>query len=391
MDGYLKGMTSTSSQLEELLGKDPGQMVEAVQKRVRPKLKPKNGLILFGAGQLGRISLQNLQRIGQPPLAFADNNASLAGIRVDGIPVMLPAEAAAQFPGSLFVIAVYTNAPVRKQLDALGIESITFAELAWSYPGTFLPWYGLDSPRKIFADPQGVRDGFDLWADETSRREYLGQIAWRSTLDPAALPPHEPAEETYFDSKLFDLVPDEVFVDCGAFDGDSIRAFLQRRQESFQCVIALEPDSENRARFQKWRENLPPAQAQKIDLLPFAATERRELVSFESTGTVRSSFRLEGEEVQSAPLDEILRETPPTFIKMDIEGSEPTALRGASRTLRERQPILAICLYHAQEHLWQIPLLIRSLNPAYHLFLRRYSDECWELVCYAVPAHRCKI
>ena len=378
--------------LEELLSADPDQLVGAVQRRVRLKLEQHNySLVLFGAGQLGRRALESLQRIGKQPVAFADNSAALKGTTLHGIPILLPEDARTQCAGSLWIIAVYTNAPVKKQLDALGVASITFAELAWCYPNEFLPWFGLELPHKIVANPKDVRAAFDLWADETSRREYVGQLAWRSTLDPAVLPTHAPVNETYFPTDLLDLTPDEVFVDCGAFDGDTVRPFLQRRQDSFRRVVALEPDRESRLRFQNWRGTLPPAQAQKIELLPFAASERRELVSFESTGTVTSSLGGDRGTVQSESLDEILKEMPPTFIKMDIEGSEPGALRGGSRTLREHQPILAICLYHAQEHLWEIPLLIHSLNPAYRLFLRRYSDECWELVCYAVPAHRCKM
>jgi hypothetical protein len=87
-------------------------------------------------------------------------------------------------------------------------------------------------------------------------------------------------------------------------------------------------------------------------------------------------------------LDDLLPSTIPTFIKMDIEGAEPDALRGASKLIAEHTPVLAICLYHAQEHLWQIPLLLQSLNSTYNFYLRRYADECWEIVCYAVPKSR---
>jgi hypothetical protein len=73
---------------------------------------------------------------------------------------------------------------------------------------------------------------------------------------------------------------------------------------------------------------------------------------------------------------------------MDIEGSEPDALAGAGRILREDEPVLAICLYHRQEDLWQIPLQIKAANSNYRMFLRRDSDDCWEQVCYAIPERR---
>lgn len=384
-------MTSTSSQLDELLKRDPAELVEAVQKKTRAKLAQHPGLVLFGTGQLGRITLENLQRLGQPPLAFADNNPSLAGTDLDGIPILLPKDAAMQFSKALFVVTVYTNAPVRRQLQEMGLPFITFAELAWCYPDAFLPRAGLELPHKILAESSEVRAAFDLWADEESREEYLGQIAWRLTLDPAALPPHSPVEETYFASDLFDLKPDEVMVDCGAFDGDSIRAFLQRTGNSFKAAVGLEPDPVTRTRFEKWRDSLPREQASKIHLLPYATGDKRETLSFDSTGTAASAIGSGQVQVECLPLDESVAQYAPTFIKMDIEGAEPATVRGARQIIRDRQPILAVCLYHAQEHLWQLPLLMQSLNPDYRLFLRRYADECWEIVCYAVPAERCKV
>jgi hypothetical protein len=73
---------------------------------------------------------------------------------------------------------------------------------------------------------------------------------------------------------------------------------------------------------------------------------------------------------------------------MDIEGSELQALEGAQNTIRKHVPALSICLYHRQEDLWTIPLFIASLSDKYRLFLRRHSDDCWEQICYAIPAER---
>ena len=79
-----------------------------------------------------------------------------------------------------------------------------------------------------------------------------------------------------------------------------------------------------------------------------------------------------------------------TFIKMDIEGYEKEALEGARMTIAINRPILAICLYHKWDDLWNIPQLIHDIVPDYKLFIRRYADECWEMVCYGVPPERVK-
>ena len=89
---------------------------------------------------------------------------------------------------------------------------------------------------------------------------------------------------------------------------------------------------------------------------------------------------------QCIPIDGALRGLTPTFLKMDIEGMEPRALRGAAETIRAYHPQLAICVYHSLPHLWEIPLYIKSLYGGYRLFLRSYQYMGLETVVYAFPA-----
>jgi hypothetical protein len=84
-------------------------------------------------------------------------------------------------------------------------------------------------------------------------------------------------------------------------------------------------------------------------------------------------------------LDQVLESERPTFLKMDIEGSEGEALEGGREVVRRHRPLLAIAAYHRPEDLWELPLRIARLDPGYRIHLRRHSDECWEEVCYALP------
>lgn len=377
--------------LEELLTVDSEALIASVQNETRKILNTKGGrIVFFGAGRLGELALRDLRRAGFEPIAFADNNHERWGTELQGVAIISPQEAADRFgTDSAFVITVYTSTPVWEQLRGLGIEPISFARLAWLYPREFLPHAGLELPHKIFKNAQSVRDAQAIWADEESRAEFVEQIRWRTTLSPEILRPHPPAAETYFANDLFSFQDHEVFVDCGAFDGDSIRAFIARVHGHFEKIIGLEPDPLNRERFEKFRASLPSEQASRIELLPYAVGDKREKLIFDVTGTAASVLGAGKNEVECVPLDEVI--TPaPTFIKMDIEGAEPMALRGASSLLRAHRPILAICLYHSVEHLWEIPLWLKQLVPDYDLFLRRYADECWEMICYAVPRERCK-
>jgi hypothetical protein len=70
---------------------------------------------------------------------------------------------------------------------------------------------------------------------------------------------------------------------------------------------------------------------------------------------------------------------------MDIEGAEVEALRGARKTIEKHRPLLAICLYHQPQHLWEIPFLIKSWNLDYTFFIRSHYFNGFDTLLYAVP------
>jgi FkbM family methyltransferase len=71
------------------------------------------------------------------------------------------------------------------------------------------------------------------------------------------------------------------------------------------------------------------------------------------------------------------------FLKMDIEGSELAALRGAEKTLRQFKPKLAISVYHKFSDLFDIPSFIHSLGLGYRFYLSHYTIHAEETVLYA--------
>ena len=106
---------------------------------------------------------------------------------------------------------------------------------------------------------------------------------------------------------------------------------------------------------------------------------------------MQSALNKSGEtEIDCAPLDELLVDFQPTYVKMDIEGAEPEALIGMQKILNKEPPILAISVYHRMDHLWALPLLIQSFSDQYHFFLRPHGAAVWDLVCYAVPSNLLK-
>ena len=200
-------------------------------------------------------------------------------------------------------------------------------------------------------------------------------------------------QDIYFPPGLFRLSEDEVFIDCGAYDGDTIRDLLDASGGRFRRVYAFEADGRNFLKLRQYIDSLPASLRERIKPIGKAVGERAEMLRFAATGTAAAavvtggSASSTGVDVPCVALDTEVAE-PPTFIKMDIEGSELAALRGARRMIAGHAPILSICVYHTQDHLWAVPLQIAGVNPSYNLHLRPHLRESWDLVCYAVPAGR---
>ena len=240
------------------------------------------------------------------------------------------------------------------------------------------------------AQADAIRAGYACLTEQKSRQEFAAQIAWRCTLDYDRLPPPDSASEIYFAPDLVRLSDHEVLVDCGAFDGDSIRLFRDRTAGAFRHIYACEPDAANREALARYIASLPERERDSVSVLPFAVGASNGRVSFHSSGTAGSRMTTEEsvDSIECRRLDDLLEGIAPTFIKMDIEGSEPDALSGATATIRAHRPLLAVCAYHKSEHLWTLPALIRAALPEYRISLRRYAEECWETVFYAVPPER---
>lgn len=348
-------------------------------------------LVLFGAGQFGQIVLDRLRKAGVEPCCFSDNNPNVWDTRVKGIEVLSPEVAVERFgQTAAFVVTIFNGSAARAQLRKLGCARVLPATpLFWKYPAQFLPDMGIGEPDTIAEQEEQIRQCFAILSDEASRQELCDQVSWRYWADPEFLPLPDDVGEIYFPSDLVKATDEEVFVDCGAFDGDSIRSFL-RRGQSFSHLYAFEPDAQNRALLSKSVAALAEGLRERVTVWPYATGNLDGYVTFAAAGDVASrvSSSDTGTSVEAHRLDSLEWPFTPTYIKMDIEGAEPDALAGAANLLRDAQPVLAICLYHRLEHVWQIPNLIHRLAPGYSMFVRRYAEDNWELVCYAVPHTR---
>jgi len=387
---------------EELLGL-LAEPVEAARQRESTEFDRRVGkhakrLLLFGAGNLGRRTLSILRKSGHEPLGFIDNNPALWGQKVDDVEVFRPADAASRFgpQQAAVVVKIWCGEASDKMSDrieplrALGFSDIAlFGHLAWKYPDTFLPHYALDLPSRLLHQTERIVRAFDLFQDQRSREIFLSHIRWRLHLDYDGLP--VPVNDMiYFNLRLVRPSANEFLIDGGAFTGDTVQSFLETfGRNGFQKILSFEPDPTNFKKLEKYISALPAEIRSKIIPMASALGEERSVINVESSGGPSSRVGHGDHQVPCRIIDEFIEgKSVASFIKLDIEGYEPQALRGARQTLSRGRPVVAACVYHVQNHLWEIPLELDEKIADYRYYLVPHLSDGWDLVLYAVPIER---
>lgn len=68
------------------------------------------------------------------------------------------------------------------------------------------------------------------------------------------------------------------------------------------------------------------------------------------------------------------------FIKMDIEGAEMNALKGAIHSITTFRPTLAIAIYHQISDFVNVMKFINDLNLGYQFYLGHYTVNAQETI-----------
>ena len=188
----------------------------------------------------------------------------------------------------------------------------------------------------------------------------------------------------YFD--VFEPKEHEVFVDAGCYDGITSVDFVKWCGGKYDKIYAFEPCKDMMEKCKKTFDANDIKNYQLIDKATWSDNTEVYFSDDFGTAIMGGSQVLESgnNKIKTAKIDDILQGNYVSFIKMDIEGSELEALKGARESIIKHRPRLAICIYHKSEDIFEIPSYILELIPDYKLYLRHYCSDIWETVLYAV-------
>lgn len=171
----------------------------------------------------------------------------------------------------------------------------------------------------------------------------------------------------------------DVFVDGGAYDGDTIEEFENWTSQNYKHVYSFEPQHSKAKIIRK-----KIIGNKRVSFFEKGLWSSEGKIGF-SNGDSDWSGRISAnadEYIETVALDEIVNEKV-TFLKMDIEGAEIEALKGAKRIIKEDKPYLAVCIYHKLNDLFEIPLLIHEMVPEYKMYIRHMGNRCYGTILYA--------
>ena len=336
-------------------------------------------IYVLGTNETGRKLADVLSSLSRAPEAFVNDCESIA--QFCGRPVTRTSD----LPHKAIVVSCSTAVRPVEALRRLESASI---EYVLDYFSLYLLGNGhFPAPKFCTENISDIESNWakyewleTLLADDISKSTLRRLIEFRYNFDLAPMAEFQTRLETQYFEPFVPLAGAQRFVDGGGFDGKTTETFVQKCPHHSR-VDYVEPDPllmlSSKKRLGRF---------ERIHYHETALSDRSGEAHFQQTGTGSGAIRKTGNlRVRTSRLDDLMAEAP-TFVKLDIEGAEVSALAGAARIISGSHPALAVCVYHRQSDFWRVPEKVLSLHPAYTVFLLHYTEGVEETVMYFVHA-----
>lgn len=215
---------------------------------------------------------------------------------------------------------------------------------------------------------------YQLLEDKKSRDNYLAFLQTRVSGNNRYILDLYHNEYNFFNNDVFHINGEEVLLDVGAFDGDTIRLFLKENKGNYRGIYALEPDEVNRNKLRKY---IKDKGLHDVIVTEKGAWNKKEKLFFEAFNEQISGVAVGKEggatetSIEAEPLDDIFSYTQKvTMLKINYFEGVREAIEGAKNILRVHKPKLAITVGFDCRNIRYVPILLKQINPDYKLYLR---------------------
>lgn len=348
-------------------------------------------VLLYGAGNLGKKLYEELTRAGIEVVGIIDRNAAKITFH-DKVCTLEEAQNCFDKTVPVLLSGLFgkkNEKIIRADVQTAGFVHVySFYQLDWQElmdtalgKSIFIGDYKL---KNLSQDRNMIDYAYNLFAADEDKNYFLKYIAAYVHNNFTEFAEPEFMEEQYSGNGVIGQMDYTRFMDCGAYDGDSLLNLLAQGQK-IDAYLAFEPQSELCSKIKKLSGKIG---VEAISVIPCGVSDKIEQKCFSvgEDGKTAGKVVEDGNRViQCMTVDMIGDIFKPTFIKMDIEGMEPWALKGAADTIKKYRPALAVCVYHDLSHIWKIPMMIHAIAKDYTFHLRTYQIMGLETVLYAIP------
>lgn len=273
-----------------------------------------------------------------------------------------------------------------------GVDTMNFEQAVRVYDPPGLDYRVSDHLPAILDSEPALRSLRSRLDDSLSRETFCRVLLYHmTTCRDFYRPVERPYETLYFRSGLFEPRTDERFVDCGASIGESISGLLELTSLRIERAWLIEPDRGNIATLEQLIARLTrdrPDLQERLRLIRNAVGESAGRVWFRHSGghggNVIASPTADDAavaEVDVVAIDDVV-DAPPTMIKMDVEGYELSALRGARRSIAAHRPRLCVSAYHRPTDLVSLSEFVLSIRDDYRVGVRHHTPLRWDTCLY---------
>lgn len=344
------------------------------------------GFHIFGAFKVGLRLARHAKALGLEVKGFLDNDPAKQGQSLEGLAIDHPSSVALENTVVVVASGRHGNAISNQLRQVAGIRLVNMHEFLYALDG---PGPGLGNEKfssfveAPLRDPWRFISAFLCLDDDASRKVYDALIGMRTRLSIAfAEQVKSPWSEEYFDRAFVRPEQAARFVDAGAASGDTLHR-LEANFAQVEQAWLFEPELPAYYEALKSVSDRPNVWVfnMGLDEAPSRATYQPEM-SYDIAGELSSDIPANITSfIQGVPLDAVVQGEVGLF-KLDIEGMEAAALRGARAIIKRYKPTLAVCAYHRSDDFWRLMDEVSAIGPDYRVGIRLYADILEDITLY---------
>lgn len=331
-------------------------------------------VVLYGMGDGADKVLKAFEHYGISASAVIASDEFVRGQSFHGFKVKKLSEAEQEF--GEFVIALCFASQLPEVINTIKSVAKKHMLLVPSVPVFGNVMFDDDF---IGKNSENMKRAYSLLADDLSKKVFENVLEFYYTGDICLLEDITTDKSEAFNN-ILRLSQNEVYVDLGAYNGDTVDEFLQYSGGKYRKIVALEPNVKN---FEKLKAHC--ADMPNVELWRLGSYSHSTVLTFNNKAGRNSAISETGVETRVAPVDTVLCGTAAGYIKADVEGADFETLCGMKNTLKSFKPKLNFSAYHRFEDIFRLPILINKINPEYRIYLRHHPYiPAWDTNLYCV-------